>query len=222
MLQKPLWITNFKNYEQSIGTNAVELAKIHERVAKKTGASIAIAVSPVDVYRVASEVSIPVFSEHVDGCDYGKFTGHILPQAIKKAGGVGSLINHSERRLEVDQIGHATACAQKASLCRVICAENPDEVEQLSEFDPDFIAYEPPELIGSTTASVSTEEPESIAESVARSKGIPLLVGAGINSVEDVKVAMSLGAKGFLVATAIVKSKDPEKALTEFVEAMNS
>ncbi|MCL4166882.1 UNVERIFIED_CONTAM: hypothetical protein GTU68_057926, partial [Idotea baltica] len=208
-------------YEQSTGENAVKLAKIHEKVAKETGASLAVAVSPVDVFRVASEVSIPVFSQHVDGCDYGKFTGHILPQAIKKAGGIGSLINHSERRLEVDAVNHATSCAQKASLCRVICAENPDEVEELSEFDPDFIAFEPPELIGSTTASVASESPDSIAESVTRAKGIPLLVGAGINCKEDVEVSLKLGAQGFLVATAVVKAKDPEKALRMFVEAMS-
>ena len=99
MLPKPLWITNFKNYAEATGENAVKLAKIHQKVADDTGASIAVAVSPMDVYRVSQAVSIPVFSQHVDLADYGKHTGHILPQLIKKSGGVGALINHSERRM---------------------------------------------------------------------------------------------------------------------------
>jgi thiazole synthase ThiGH ThiG subunit len=45
------------------------------------------------------------------------------------------------------------------------------------------------------------------------------LVGAGVNSVSDVKIALELGAQGFLVATAIVKAEDPEKVLRKFVGA---
>lgn len=219
MIKTPIWITNFKNYEQSTGENAVKLAKIHEKVAKETGAFIAVAVSPVDIYRVSQAVSIPVFSQHVDLADYGKHTGHILPQLIKKSGGVGTLINHSERRIEKEIVKNIVSLAQKTNLIRVVCAENPEEVEYHAEADPDFIAFEPPELIGSTTASVSSKNPESIAESVSKSRGIPLLVGAGINSVDDVKIALKLGAQGFLVATAIVKADDPEKVLKEFVGA---
>ena len=217
MFKLPIWITNFKNYEQSTGQNAVDLAKIHEKVARETGATIAIVVSPVDVYRVAKEVSIPVFSQHVDPIDYGKFTGHILPQAVKKAGAVGTLLNHSERRLDLETLKSAVTCAQKASLTRIVCAENPDEIEKLAELDPDFLAFEPPELIGSTGASVASAKPESIKKSVERSLGIPVLVGAGISSKKDVEISLQLGAKGFLVATAVVKAKDPEKALREFV-----
>lgn len=217
MFPTPIWITNFKNYEQSTGANALKLAQIHEKVAQETDASIAIAVNPIDLYRVAKEVSIPVFAQHVDPIDYGKCTGHILPQAVRKAGAVGTLLNHSERRLEPECLKESTTCAQKAALTRIICAENPEEIEQFAELLPDFLAFEPPELIGSTTSSVASEEPKSIAESIAVSRDIPIIVGAGINCVEDVEVSLKLGAKGFLVATAICKADDPEKALREFV-----
>ena len=217
MFQKPFWITNFKNYEQSLGSRGVELARIHEEVAKATGASIAIAVSPLDIYRISQEVSIPVFAQHTDACDYGKFTGHISPHAVRKAGGIGTLINHSERRIQPEIMPNLVACAQKASLARVVCAENPEEIELFSELDPDFLAYEPPELIGSKNTSVATAHPKSIEESVQVSHGIPILVGAGINSPKDIEVSLNLGAQGFLVATAIVKAADPRKALMEFV-----
>ena len=219
MLPFPIWITNLKNYETSTGANALTMAKIHDKVAKETGASIGIAVNAIDLYRVAKEVSIPVFAQHVDPIDYGKGTGHILPQAVKKAGAIGTLLNHSERRLDPNVLEDSVACAQKATLFRIVCAENPEEIEKLAPLQPDCLAFEPPELIGSTGASVANSKPQSIADSVAVSGGIPVLVGAGINSVEDVKVSLELGAQGFLVATAITKADDPEAALREFVGA---
>ncbi len=220
MLKTPIFITNFKTYEQAVGLKAIELAKIHEKVAIDTGKSIGVAVAAADIYRVSQAVNIPVFAQHVDPVDYGSFTGHILPQNIRNAGAIGTLLNHSERRVDPEILSQSTTCAQKASLVRVMCAENPDEVESLAALDPDFLAFEPPELIGSSDKSVSSEAPDSIRESVERSLGIPVLVGAGINSPEDIRVAMELGANGFLVASAIVKAADPEAALTELVKAM--
>ncbi|NJP03668.1 triose-phosphate isomerase [Candidatus Gracilibacteria bacterium] len=216
-MNTPIWITNFKNYEQSTGQDAVELAKIHDKVARETGKSIAVVVSPLDVYRVSREVSIPVFCSHVDPIEYGSFTGHILPRLVRKSGGTGTLLNHSERRIDVESLDAACALAQKANLRRIICAESPAEVEQFASLDPDFIAFEPPELIGATHASVATAHPHSIIESVALSRNIPLLVGAGVSTLEDVRISLELGAKGFLVATAIVKAANPEKKLREFV-----
>lgn len=220
MLKKPVWITNFKNYDEATGQHAVDLAKIHEKVAKETGASIAVAVGALDVWRVAKEVSIPVLCQHCDAIDFGKFTGHILPQGIRRSGGIGTLINHSERRLEFDVLHSTVACAQKSSLARIVCAEDPDEIEKFAELSPDFLAFEPPELIGSTTNSVARAKPDSITESVTRSRRIPVLVGAGVSTVEDVEVSMQLGAQGFLAATVIVKAKDSEKILTDLVTAM--
>lgn len=220
MLKLPIWITNFKNYESSTGHSGLELAQIHEKVAQDTGISIAVTPGITDLQTIAKSVSIPVLAQHVDGIDYGKFTGHILPQAVKKAGAVGSLLNHSERRLDPDVLQEIICCAQKAGLCRILCAESPEEVELFAGYDVDFIAFEPPELIGSTTQSVATAKPESIALAAKAAGDIPLLVGAGINSPEDVKISLELGAQGFLVATAITKAADPEKALRSFVDVM--
>lgn len=219
-MKKPLFITNFKTYEQGVGLRGLELAKIHEKVALETGASIAICVSACDVFRISQAVSIPVFAQHVDPIDFGSFTGHILPQNIKNSGAAGTLLNHSERRIAADILKRTASGAQKASLMRIICAENPAEISQFAELDPDFLAFEPPELIGSSSASVSNSKPQSILESVELSQGIPVLVGAGINSPKDIEIALSLGAQGFLVASSIVKSDNPEKTLTEMVKAL--
>lgn len=219
MLKTPLFITNFKNYEQAIGQNAVKLALIHQKVAEDTGASLGVAVNPVDLPAVCEAVSIPVFAQHVDPIDFGSFTGHVLPQSLKRAGAIGSLLNHSERRLDPEVLTNAMACAQKSSLVRILCTESPEEAETLIQLDPDFLAFEPPELIGSKAKSVSTEAPESIKRVVELSSGIPILVGAGINKPEDISIALKLGASGFLVASSVVKSKNPARTLKDFINA---
>jgi len=216
MLKTPIWITNFKTYEQATGKRAVELAKIHQEVAEKMGVSIAIAVQASDLWRISQAVTIPVFAQHIDPVDFGSFTGHNLPQGVKANGAIGSLFNHSERRLPEDVLINTLACAQKASLIRIVCGENVDEIEQFAQYDPDFLAFEPPELIGSGSKSVATEEPESIAQAV-KITSLPVLVGAGISTTQDVEVSLKLGAQGFLVASAICKAKNPKKVLTELV-----
>ena len=43
----------------------------------------------------------------------------------------------------------------------------------------------------------------------------PVLVGAGIHSKQDVKIALDLGAKGILVATDVIEADNPKKELAE-------
>jgi len=74
--------------------------------------------------------------------------------------------------------------------------------------------------VGSTTTSVAEAQPEVIsqAEEIARSAGLPLIVGAGIHNLSDVKKSLELGAVGVAVATDVVKSADPKKELMELTE----
>jgi uncharacterized protein related to proFAR isomerase len=44
-------------------------------------------------------------------------------------------------------------------------------------------------------------------------KPTPVLVGAGVHSEEDIRIATSLGAVGVLLATDVVKSNDPKAEL---------
>ncbi|KKR54986.1 MAG: Triosephosphate isomerase, partial [Candidatus Woesebacteria bacterium GW2011_GWF1_40_24] len=90
----------------------------------------------------------------------------------------------------------------------------------VAELKPTFVAYEPPEFIGSTETSVTKAQPEIISQAadVARSSGEPLIVGAGVSSMEDIKKSLELGAVGVAIATAVVKSPDPKAKLLELVE----
>jgi triosephosphate isomerase len=48
---------------------------------------------------------------------------------------------------------------------------------------------------------------------------LPVLCGAGISTGEDVKKALELGTKGVLLASGVVKAKDPYKVLLDMAKA---
>ena len=106
----------------------------------------------------------------------------------------------------------------------VVCVKDVDEVKKYAKLNPDYIAIEPPELIG-TGKAVSKEKPEIITKSVIAVKqarnSTKLLCGAGIVSGEDVTKAIQLGAKGILVASGIVKAKNWNSIIEEFASAIS-
>jgi len=221
---KPIVIVNFKTYEQATGAKSLKLSETHDSVAKETGAEIMVAAQNADIYRIASKVSIPVIAQHADPVEYGKHTGSSLPECLKENGAWGVLINHSEDRVEPETISSTIKRCREAGLKTIACAESITKAFEIAKMDPDYLAFEVPELIG-TLKSISKLEPGSVkkfAEMVekvneGRKRKIIPLCGAGVADRNDVLSALKLGAQGVLVATAIVKAKDPAKALKDFV-----
>ncbi|MFH1317000.1 MAG: triose-phosphate isomerase, partial [Candidatus Woesearchaeota archaeon] len=81
-LKTPVIIINFKTYKSATGKNALNLAKICEKVAKKNKANIAVAVQDADIYRVSSNVKIPVLAQHIDDINFGSHTGATLAEDV--------------------------------------------------------------------------------------------------------------------------------------------
>ena len=104
VIEYPLILVNLKTYMQSTGSNAIRLAEIAQNVSEETGVCIAIAPQLIDLKILSDSVEIPIFAQHIDPITYGKNTGHILPEAVKSAGASGTLISHSEYRLELEGI----------------------------------------------------------------------------------------------------------------------
>ena len=219
MADKPLLLINFKTYEEGTGARGLKLAKIIEKVAGQTGANIAIAVQIAEIQRIASEVGIPVYSQHMDGVHFGANTGWILPETIKDAGAFGTVLNHAEHRMNPDAIREAVERAKELNLRTVVCANTPELSKQVAKLSPTYVAVEPPELIG--TLSFAKMKPEIITNSIKTVSPIPLLIGAGVKDREDVKKAVQLGASGVFVATAVMKALNPEKAVKDLVAGMN-
>jgi len=215
-MELPILLVNFKAYEKSTGMNAVTLAKIHDKISRDTGLSIAIAVSAVDIAAVCAAVSIPVFSQHIDPVDFGAKTGFIPPKLIKNLGAAGTLLNHSEHQLSDDVLQKSIEMSHAAGLFVVACANTPEKGEKIMKFKPDLIAVEPPELIGGDV-SVSKAQPDVIKKSVELIGKDKVLVGAGVKTGEDVRIALNLGAQGVLVASGVTNASDPEKVILDLI-----
>lgn len=214
-------IINFKNYEEISDKKSLQLAKVAAKVSKKTKVKI-IVCPPQHMISEVAKIPLDVYAQHLDNSHIGSTTGFLIPELVIKSGIAGSLINHSEHRIPAKDIEELVGRLKKLEIKSVVCVQDAQEAAKYSKFNPDYIAIEPPELIGSGKA-VSKEKPEIITSSVKAISGsknkTKLLCGAGIVTGEDVSSAIKLGAKGILVASGIVKAKDWEKSITEFAKS---
>ncbi len=218
-MKLPIIVTNFKTYESATGERALSLAQIHEKIAQKFGINLVVAVQATDIYRIAQEVSIPVFAQHVDDISFGAHTGYLLSEAVRKAGASGTLINHSEHRVDFSKISSIIRRAQEAGLFTIVCAETPQECAEICQFKPDLVAFEPPELIGGDI-SVSTAKPDIVADAVSLCHPSKVLVGAGVKNGHDLRIALELGACGVLLASGVTKAQNPEAVLKDLASNM--
>ena len=219
-MKEPVIAINFKSYVEATGERALKIAKAAEKVYKETGITIVVAPQLVDLYRIAQEVEIPVFAQHIDPIKPGSHTGHVLPEAVKEAGAVGTLLNHSENRMILADLEAAIRRAEEVGLTTIVCSNNPAVSAAVAALNPDYVAVEPPELIG-TGIPVSKAKPEVITDTVELVRKVnpevKVLTGAGISTGEDVKKALELGTVGVLLASGVTKAKDPEKAIKNLV-----
>ncbi len=216
---------NFKAYESAFNLSLAEnIAKEASKITSSLGIRIILAVPSVLALKLA-EVYEDIYLEHVDPVGFGAHTGRIPPDSLKTLGIKGSIINHSEHKLVLRDVFKIIKNLNGVGIEALACGDTPAEVAALAYALPAMIAVEPPELIG-TGIPVSKAKPEVITDSLEAirrtGKDIPLLAGAGITSAADVARAVELGAKGVLVASAVMKAKDPFKVIRELAEPLSS
>jgi triosephosphate isomerase len=211
---------NYKAFEEGAGQKAVALTKILEEVAHSSQVKIIPVVQTIDAETVIAATALEVWIQHVDPVSYGAHTGWILPEEAAKIGVSGVFLNHSEHKFDsFDNLYTANEKAMAANLKTLIFATDLEELKKVCDLAPTYVAYEPAELVGSVTTSVAQAKPEIISQAggIARGFGLPLIVGAGIHTMDDVKKSLELGAVGVAVATDIVKAIDPKRELSDLV-----
>ena len=217
-----MFVINCKNYEEISGDKIIKFVKIAEKISKKYKVEIAIS-PPQHLVGLVANSSITILAQHIDVSKVGSTTGFVIPELLKKSKVKGSLINHSEHRIASKEIEKLVLKLKELKMISILCVKDIAEIKKYVKLNPDYIAIEPPELIGSGKA-VSKEKPELIAKAasiVNNSKNkTKLLCGAGIVSGEDVAKAIELGSKGILVASGIIKAKDWNKVISEFAKAL--
>jgi len=215
-------IVNFKNYKETFGDGALKLAEICKKVSLKSGVEIIPSVSSLDAVLIQKELNMKVFLQSVDPIFEGRGSGFVSPLKAEELKIGGSLLNHSEHKLSPGTIKKMLAVWPK-NFKSVVCLSSLGQIRGWARnIKPDFIAYEPKNLIANKEKSVATENPKTIKTIVDFYKKIPVLVGAGIHSAQDVKVSLKMGASGILISSFIVQSKEAEKNLNKLAEVFNS
>ncbi|MGE5862413.1 MAG: triose-phosphate isomerase [Nitrososphaerales archaeon] len=218
---KGLIIINCKNYLEIAGEKIFQLSEIAQDISERYKIEIMIAPPQNSLFYLSQFIKLPLICQHVDDEKIGPTTGFIIPEIAKSYGASGSLINHSEHRMEHANIKNVIERLRQLNMFSVVCASTSKEVGELSRFNPDMIAIEPPELIG-TGKAVSKVNPSIITESVKEartySKNVKVICGAGIVDKTDIQSAINLGSQGILLASGLIKSESWKNKLIELSE----
>lgn len=214
-------LINFKLYSETFGDNAVKLAEIINEVAKNSQEKIVVACSALDAYRLKNiAINFEVWLQNIDEYHDGKHTGWVSADQALALGIKGSLINHSEHQISKSTVQKIIKTKPEAFKI-ICCAKSIGQIKTwIAKSKPDYILYEPPEFIGSTTNSVASR-PDSIKNALLACGSIPLMVGAGIKSREDVQTCLKMGVNSIGLASAFVLNKDPGVLLTELISGYN-
>ncbi|MEA3559185.1 MAG: triose-phosphate isomerase [Candidatus Thermoplasmatota archaeon] len=215
-MRTPAIILNMKTYRQVDGKGSMDLAVICEEVAKETGVSIIVCPPTTELSKIASEVSIPVFAQNADIWDPTVRTGATTLTEIKEAGAKGLLVNHSECRRTLADIQALVEKARELDLVTIVCSNNVQTSKAVTSMGPDFVAMEPPELIGGDI-SVTSSDPDIVKDTVrvvaSIDPEVKVLTGAGVKTRKDVEMALELGTYGVLLASGVVKAESPKEVL---------
>ena len=220
-MSEQLVVVNFKTYESAHGIAAEELALIMEQI--ETDARMIAVVSAFDLSAVVSAApNLEIWTQHLDPINFGSNTGWLHPETAIQRGAKGTLINHAEHKVSIEHIAMLLDNVPEGfTICA--CAADIDEARALSALQPDYVAVEPPELIGGEI-SVTTADPE-IVSGTARaireiSEDVGILCGAGVKNGQDVLKAIELGTSGVLLASGVTKVKDAVAALNDLVSEL--
>ena len=214
-------IINLKHYEISSGKSCERFLSSFIGMDIPENIRVVFALNPIDLRIARDFPELEFYSQHVDPVSYGAFTSKISIESLMDMGISGSILNHSENRLNKENISKTLDRAYRMGFPIVVCSENLVEAGEYSKLRPEFIAYEPPELIGGNV-SVTSSKPEIIRDAVnlCSANNVPVLVGAGIKNNDDFAKSLELGAHGVLVASGIVLSKDPLMSLNSLIEKL--
>ena len=213
-----LIVVNFKTYQEAHGVAAEELAVIMQDL--ETNARMVAVVSAFDLSSVVSAApNLEVWTQHLDPINFGSNTGWLHPETAVLRGAKGTLINHAEHKVSIEHIAMLLdSVPEDFTVCA--CAADIDEARALSALEPNYVAVEPPELIGGEI-SVTTADPEIVSGTAAAireiSDGVGILCGAGVKNGDDVSTAINLGTSGVLLASGVTKVNDPRSALNDLI-----
>ncbi len=220
-IRPPVFEIGLKGY--CWGAEAVRLAVEADRMAGRLGVSVVYDPQAVDIRSVAEATGrILVFAQHMDAVEPGRGVGAVLPEAIRDAGAVGTLLNHSERPMALNALARAIERARSVGLSTLVFADSPAQAAALARLGPDIVLAEPPELIA-TGVSAGSVMAGFVADTLTAVKSVDpsilVMSGAGVNDPDDVDRMIRLGLDGTGSSSGILRADDPVAAMAAMLEA---
>ena len=223
-LRAPLFEVGLKGY--LYGAAAVRLARDVDRAARETGVTVVFDPQAVDIPAVARATDhLLVFAQHMDPVPVGRGNGAVLAEALREAGAVGTLLNHSERQMTLADLSRAIRRADEVGLYTMVCADSPEEAAAIAELAPDVVLAEPPALIGGDRSPADEMRAfvERTIELVGRiNPAVIVMCAAGVRTPEDVAAMVALGVGATGSTSGIVTAADPAAQARSMIAAMRA
>jgi len=155
-------------------------------------------------------------AQHVDSSESEKSTGYITPEVLNNLGVSYAIVNHAEHEISIEQIESTVKLCKKYSVRVFLCFKSIKQLELFRVFAPEFYVYEPEALIGTKNSVVATE-PETIENLREMLEGKKFLIGAGINSEDDIRISYEMKVDGLLLSSMILENGDPASSLLNLI-----
>lgn len=203
------------------GEDVLNLAKAADRVSEKYNIQIIFDPQYTDIPLVARETkNLLVFAQHMDSLHIGRGYGSVLPEAVKSAGAVGVILNHSEKRITLAELNKTIKRADEIGLATMVCADTIEEAAAIAHLCPNIIVAEEPEHIGTGKTSSADYIRKAIKVIRNINPDIQILIGGGISSAEDVYRVIKAGAPATGSSSGICKAPNPALMVEEMVRTM--
>lgn len=221
-LPYPHFQVNFKIYPDTGGDEGLAFAKAVERVQAETDATFVLTPQIPDLRRIAAETDLAVTTPIVHGATPGRGIGKVLPETVSAAGASGAVINHAEDRDTLSAIASKVRRCDDVGMDSVVCVDSVEMGRAVAASDPDSMVFEKPADI-STDRAITQTHPDRVRAFVEMvdetNPRTAVLVGGGISTADDVRLAFEQGADATGAASAVSPANDPEARLRSIAAA---
>jgi triosephosphate isomerase (TIM) len=221
-LPYPHFQVNFKVYPGTFGEDALAFARLLETIESETDARFVLTPQIPDLRTIAAETDLSLTAPAMHPVEPGRGMGMILPETLADAGASGVVINHAENRDTLSDLVWKIERCRDLGMDSVVCVDSIEMGRAVAEYEPNQFIYEMPGDISSDRAITQThpERVEAFVEMAANeSPGTRVLVGGGISTAEDVRLAFEQGAHASGAASAVSLADDRESLLRAIAEA---
>jgi triosephosphate isomerase len=223
-LPYPHFGVNVKVYPDTAGEAALSLARTLERIAAETGARFVFTPQVPDVRTVAAETDVPVTAPRMDATEPGRGMGRVLPETLADAGADGVVINHAENRDSLSDLVWKIDRCRDLGMDSLVCVDSVEMGRAVAGFDPDALIYEKPADISSDRAITRTH-PDRVRDFLAmvdaENPRTRVVLGGGVSTADDVRLAFEQGADAAGAASAVALADDREALLRRIADVFH-